>query len=84
MSNCGNNKCQWHKYCESGLMWYDEDITECRHWIKPKPTKMKSIKVAESDYDKAVKVLKRNKIEFNDTLKEIFHVNFRRHKNVKR
>lgn len=38
MSNCGNNDCQWHKYCESGLMWHDEDITECRHWIKPKPT----------------------------------------------
>ena len=34
-------------------MWHDEDITECRHWIKPK-----------ADYDKAVKVLKRNKIEF--------------------
>ena len=62
MSNCGNNDCQWHKYCESGLMWYDEDITECRSWIKPKPTKIKSIKVAESDYDKAIKVLKRNKI----------------------
>lgn len=45
-------------------MWYDEDITECRHWIMPKPTKMKSIKVAESNYDKAIKVLKRNKIEF--------------------
>ena len=45
-------------------MWYDEDITECRSWIKPKSTKMKNIKVAESDYDKAVKVLKRNKIEF--------------------
>ena len=43
MSNCGNNDCQWHKYCESGLMWYDEDITECRHWLKPKLTKMKSI-----------------------------------------
>ena len=54
MSNCGNKDCQWHKYCESGLMWYDEDITECRHWIKPKPTKMKSIKVAESNYDKAI------------------------------
>lgn len=45
-------------------MWYDEDITECRHWIKPKPTKMKNIKVAEADYNKAIKVLKRNKIEF--------------------
>ena len=41
MSKCGNNDCQYHKYCEGGLMWYDEDITECRHWIKPKPTKMK-------------------------------------------
>ena len=41
-----------------------KNIRECRHWIKPKPTKTKSIKVAESDYDKAVKVLKRNKIEF--------------------
>ena len=64
VSKCGNNECQWHKFCEGGLMWYDEDISECRHWIKPKPTKMKSIKVAEADYDKAVKVLKRNQIEF--------------------
>lgn len=30
----------------------------------PKPTKMKIIKVAETDYDKAIKVLKRNKIGF--------------------
>lgn len=41
MSKCGNNDCQWHKFCEGGLMWYDEDITECRDWVKPKPTKMK-------------------------------------------
>lgn len=46
------------------LKWYDGDITECHHWIKPKQTKMKNIKVAEADYDKAVKVLTRNKIEF--------------------
>lgn len=39
MSRCGNNDCQYHKYCEGGLMWYDEDITECRHWIKPKTDK---------------------------------------------
>lgn len=45
MSKCDNNDCQWHKFCEGGLMWYDEDITECRYWIKPKPTKMKNIKV---------------------------------------
>lgn len=65
MNNCGNKDCQWHKYCEEGLMWYNEDITECRHWIKPKSTtKMKNIKVAETDYEKAVNVLKRNKIEF--------------------
>lgn len=31
MSQCGNSDCQWHKYCEDGLMWFDEDITECRH-----------------------------------------------------
>ncbi len=64
MSKCGNNDCRYHKYCEDDLMWYDDDITKCRDWIKPKPVKMKSIKIAETDYDKAVKVLKRNKIEF--------------------
>ncbi len=45
-------------------MWYDEDITECRHWIKPKPIKMKNIKIAETDYEKAVKILKKHNIEF--------------------
>ena len=50
MSRCGNYDCQYHKYCESGLMWYDEDITECRHWIKPKPIKMKNIKVVVHIY----------------------------------
>lgn len=64
MSRCGNNNCHYHKYCEIGLMWYDEDISNCRLWIKPELTMTKNIKVAESDYDKAVKVLKRNKIEF--------------------
>lgn len=64
MSKCGNNDCLYHKYCEDDLMWYDDDITECLGWIKPKPVKMKSIKIAETDYDKVVKILKRNKIEF--------------------
>ena len=64
MSKCSNNDCRYHKYCKDDLMWYDDDITKCRDWIKPKPVKMKSIKIAETDYDKAVKVLKRNKIEF--------------------
>lgn len=64
MSKCDNNDCKWHKFCENGLMWYDEDITECRHWIKPKPIKMKNIKIAETDYEKAVKILKKHNIEF--------------------
>lgn len=64
MSKCDNNDCKWHKFCENGLMWYDEDITECRHWIKPKLTKMKNIKIAEIDYEKAVKILKKHNIEF--------------------
>lgn len=64
MSKCGNNECEFHKFCEGGLMWYDTDISECKRWIEPKPIKMKSIKVAESDYDKVVKVLQKNNIEF--------------------
>lgn len=63
MGKCGNNECQWHKYCEGGLMWFDTDIKECLNWIKPKPVKMKTIKVTEDDYDKAIKVLKKNKID---------------------
>lgn len=39
MSKCGNNDCRYHKYCEDDLMWYDDDITKCRDWIKPKPVK---------------------------------------------
>ena len=49
-------------------MWYDKDITECYHWIKPKVTKMKSIEVAESDYDKVIKVLKEKKSGWEKTV----------------
>ena len=64
MSRCGNNDCQYHKYCEGGLMWYDEDISNCRYWVEPKPATMKRIEIAETDYDKVVKILNKNKIEF--------------------
>ena len=64
MSRCKNNDCQYHKYCEGGLMWFDEDISNCRHWIKPKSVKMKSIKVTEDDYDRVGKILKKNNIDF--------------------
>ena len=77
MSQCGNSDCQWHKYCEDGLMWFDEDITECRHWIKPKPSKMKNIKVAETDYEKAVKVLKETRFVYtrrNSLLQVIYEI----------
>lgn len=63
MSRCGNNDCQWHKFCEGGLTLLD-NISECAHWIKPSPTKMKNIKVTENDYDRVVKILKKNNIEF--------------------
>lgn len=59
MSKCGNNSCQWHKFCQ-----VDKNTSKCVHWIEPKLVKMKNIKVMEDDYDRVVKILKKNNIEF--------------------
>lgn len=55
MKKCGNTQCQWRKYCA--------DISGCVHWVDP-DIKMKTIKVAEKDYDKVIKILKEKHIEF--------------------
>ena len=64
MSKCGNNDCQWHKFCEGGLIGMAKILENVVIGLSQSLPRRKSIKVAESDYDKAVKVLKRNKIEF--------------------